>query len=92
MSEGDINKLVQAAMSIGAIAECNCHYTAGLARKIAATGKTVGDLTVSELMNLDVDYGMEYNGMLDQVQHSDNSGIDGNHVIGDSHLQTDMDV
>ncbi|WP_250655042.1 hypothetical protein [Alkalimarinus coralli] len=64
MSKEDQRKLVEAATTIGAIAECNCHYTEGLARKIAATGKSVGDLTVAELMNIDVDYAQEYNDML----------------------------
>jgi len=43
-------------MQLGAIAESNCHYTAGLAKRIEETGKAVETLTIAELIALDDDY------------------------------------
>jgi len=45
--------LIEVSQVIGAIAECNPHHTAGLASLIRSTGKTVGQLTIDELIDLD---------------------------------------
>lgn len=41
---------------IGKISDCNYRYTAGLSRRIAETGKTIEQLTVGELLELDKAY------------------------------------
>lgn len=43
---------VYVCREIGGIAESNSHYTAGLSRQIAATGKAIEELTVRELLEL----------------------------------------
>ncbi len=54
-------QLIEAAQIIGGIAESNCHFTAGLARRISETGKTVEELTVAELIALDTAHSEFYN-------------------------------
>lgn len=46
-------QLIEVSLIIGYIAECNSHHTAGLASLIRSTGKTVGQLTIDELIELD---------------------------------------
>ena len=55
------NQLIDASMAIGRIAETNCHYTAGLARRIQETGKPVPELTIAELIQLDKEYSAFFN-------------------------------
>jgi hypothetical protein len=45
-------QLIGACMEIGGIPEANGHFTAGLARRIEATGKSVDELTVGELLRI----------------------------------------
>ncbi len=54
-------QLIEAAQIIGGIAESNCHYTVGLARRIAETGKSINQLTVAELIALDTAHSEFYN-------------------------------
>jgi len=56
MSTSTENQLISVVMQLGAIAECNCHYTAGLAKRIEETGKAVEALTIAELITLADDY------------------------------------
>ncbi len=53
--------MIDYCLEIGSIAESNCHYTAGLDRKIQATGKAVEALTVGELLELHRLYNKEFN-------------------------------
>ena len=53
MSQSTEHKLVEIAQQIGNIANCNVHYTAGLASRIDASGKSIEQLTVAELIELD---------------------------------------
>ena len=53
--------LTEAARIIGHLFDCNGHYFAALARRIDHTGKTVGELTVAELMKLDREEGERFN-------------------------------
>ena len=46
---------------IGSIAESNCHYTAGLTRRIEETGKTIEELTVGELLEIHRAYNAWFN-------------------------------
>jgi hypothetical protein len=45
-------QLVNACIELGSISETNGHFTAGLARRIEAAGKTVDELTVGELLRI----------------------------------------
>lgn len=44
--------LIRACVEIGMIAEANCHYTAGLAARIEASGSRLENLTVAQLLNI----------------------------------------
>lgn len=55
--------LLEAINQIAAIADTNCHYVAGLARRIADSGKTVGSLSVAELLALDAKHNAFYNSL-----------------------------
>lgn len=55
------NEIIDVCAEIGGVAESNCHYTAGLARLIDATGKTVDDLTVRELIQIITSYRDTFN-------------------------------
>jgi hypothetical protein len=55
------SQLIEVCQEIGLIAESNCHFTAGLALKIEATGKNIVDLTICELMHLNRDYSEIFN-------------------------------
>lgn len=55
------DQLCLVAREIGNIAECNCHYTRGLARQIQKTGRRVEDLTVGELLEIDRRYDEVFN-------------------------------
>lgn len=55
--------MIESCLEVGSIAESNCHYTAGLDRKIQATGKAVEDLTVGELLTVHRQYNKEFNSM-----------------------------
>lgn len=46
--------LLDASVAISKIAGCASWYTADLAERIAGTGKNVADLTISELIALDI--------------------------------------
>jgi hypothetical protein len=52
MKMSDHIHYLEVCAEIGGIAECNGRYTAGLSECIAATGKTIEDLTVRELLDL----------------------------------------
>ena len=54
-------KLIELCQEIGGIAGCNGHYTAGLSRRIEATGKPVEELTLAELVALSREYNAFYN-------------------------------
>ena len=55
------DRLVELCQEIGGIAGCNGHYTAGLSRRIEATGKPVEELTLVELVALSHEYNVFYN-------------------------------
>ncbi len=46
---------------IGSIGTSNCHYTAGITRAIAKTGKKIEQLTVAELLALHRKYNDQFN-------------------------------
>jgi hypothetical protein len=54
-------QLIQYSYALGSIFESNAHYTVGLARRIAETGKAVGELTLAELVALHTEYNETYN-------------------------------
>jgi hypothetical protein len=54
-------KLIELCREIGGIAGCNGHYTAGLSRRIEATGKPLEELTLAELVNLSREHNAFYN-------------------------------
>ena len=60
-AENQHMELVEICQQIGRIAESNCHYTAGLARSIHAGGKSVEQLTIAELLQLNSDYKETFN-------------------------------
>ncbi|OQK18008.1 hypothetical protein AU255_09170 [Methyloprofundus sedimenti] len=62
MSQLTEQNLIDAALAIGNIADSNGHYTAGLAARIDATGKTVFQLTIIELLALDHLQRIQFNG------------------------------
>lgn len=64
-----VNQLIDTAQAIGGIAESNCHYTDGLARRIEHTGKAINDLTVGELLALD----KAYNDFFNQLGNEENA-------------------
>lgn len=53
--------LTEATRIIGNLFECNGNYQTALARRIDHAGKTVGELTVAELMTLDREEGQRFN-------------------------------
>lgn len=53
--------LLEASRVIGQLIGSNGHYTDGLVRRIDETGKTVGELTVAELMRLHDEHNAYYN-------------------------------
>jgi len=53
--------LIDACQEIGGIAEANVSYMAGIARRIAKTGKSLEELTVAELLAIHRDYNAFYN-------------------------------
>ncbi len=53
--------LTEAARVIGGLFECNGNYQVALARRIERSGKTVAELTVAELMELDQEEGERFN-------------------------------
>lgn len=61
MSESTEQTLIETALTIGNIADSNSHYTAGFAARIDATGKIIGQLTISELLALDQIHRKEFN-------------------------------
>lgn len=61
MPENTLTELLEASKAIGGIYGSNSHYTEGLARRIEATGKSVMELTVAELMQLHDEYSAYYN-------------------------------
>jgi hypothetical protein len=56
-------QLVNACIEIGGTTESNGHLTAGLARRIEATGKAVDELTVGELLQIINEYRELFNGV-----------------------------
>ena len=60
--------MIEYCLEIGRIAESNCHYTAGLDRKIQATGRTIKALTVGELLELNRQYNKDFNAMYGVTQ------------------------
>ena len=56
-------QLSDAVSQIAAISETNPQYQAGLARKIVKSGKSVSDLTVSELLDLDARHNAYFNSL-----------------------------
>jgi len=54
-------KLIELCQEIGWIAGCNGHYTAGLSRRIEATGKPLENLTLAELVVLSREHNLFYN-------------------------------
>ena len=58
---------IDVCMEIGGIAGCNCHYTAGLSRRIAETGKGIEDLTVRELLGIHREYNKFFNELYDSL-------------------------
>jgi hypothetical protein len=61
MPENTLSELLEASKAIGDIYGGNSRYTEGLARRIDETGKTVGELTVAELMRLHDEHNAYYN-------------------------------
>ncbi|WP_305907180.1 hypothetical protein Q9L42_017290 [Methylomarinum sp. Ch1-1] len=53
--------LIDVCLEIGDIAGSNCHYTAGLNRRIEQTGKSVEQLTVAELLQLHREFNTQFN-------------------------------
>ena len=53
--------LCETAQVIGGLVGCNGNYQRALARRIEQTGKTVGELTVAELIELDREEGKRFN-------------------------------
>lgn len=49
MSESE-KILLEVTREIGGIYDANCHYSAGLARRLENTGKAISDMTVNELI------------------------------------------
>ncbi|MCW7555875.1 hypothetical protein NX722_25255 [Endozoicomonas gorgoniicola] len=56
-------ELQEALDQIAAISETNAPYMAGLARRIAETGKDVKSLTVAELLALDARHNAYFNSL-----------------------------
>ena len=54
-------RLIELCREIGGIAGCNGHYTAGLSRRIEATGKPVELFTLGELVTLSREYNLFFN-------------------------------
>ena len=54
-------RLIELCREIGGIAGCNGHYTAGLSRRIEATGKPLEELTLAELVALSREHTHFYN-------------------------------
>jgi hypothetical protein len=54
-------KLIELCQEVGGIAGCNGHFTAGLSRRIEATGKPLEELTLGELVALSREYSVYYN-------------------------------
>ncbi len=58
-------ELLEVSQAIGKIADSNCHYTAGLAVKLATLNKPLQALTVGELLVINSEYNAEFN----QIHH-----------------------
>jgi len=54
-------KLIELCREIGGIAGCNGHFTAGLSKRIEATGKPLEELTLAELVALSREHNASYN-------------------------------
>ena len=54
-------ELIEVCREIGGIAGSNGHFTDGLARIIEATGKSIQDLSVCELLHLAREYNKTFN-------------------------------
>jgi len=56
MNTSPQEQLISISQQIGSIAEKSNHYTEVLAKRISQTGKTIQNLTISELIEIDADY------------------------------------
>ena len=54
-------KLIELCQEIGGISGCNGDFTAGLSRRIEATGKPLEELTLAELVALSREHNLFYN-------------------------------
>jgi len=50
--ESTENELITAVTQLSTIADTNSHYTHCLAKQVEETGKTIGELTIAEFLNL----------------------------------------
>jgi len=55
------SELISVCQEIGFIAECNCHYTHGLADLIELRGQNIQDMTIAELLSVSRSYSNFYN-------------------------------
>jgi len=63
MNTSPQDQLISISQKIGSIAEKNNHYTEVLAKRISRTGKTVQNLTIAELIEIDTTYTQYINGL-----------------------------
>jgi len=54
-------EIIEICKKIGGIASSNSIYTAGITHRINKTGKSIGELTIDELLQIHSKYNQEFN-------------------------------